>query len=119
MAENEEKSAGRLVLIVGITALATCLILICLVLFARHRELTREFTSRKAGINAGARVQVALATSSPREQILTLTGEARPFASVTLYAKVSGYLKKIMVDKGDTVKRGELLALIDSPELEN
>jgi membrane fusion protein (multidrug efflux system) len=35
----------------------------------------------------------------------------------TLYAKVSGYLKTIAVDKGDAVKEGQLLAEIEVPEL--
>jgi membrane fusion protein, multidrug efflux system len=34
-----------------------------------------------------------------------------------LYAKVSGYLKTIKVDKGDAVKEGDLLAEIEAPEL--
>ncbi len=40
-----------------------------------------------------------------------------PIAQVTIYAKVSGYLKSIYVDKGDTVRVGQLLAVIDDPEL--
>lgn len=35
----------------------------------------------------------------------------------TLYAKVSGYLKTLTVDKGDSVKEGQLLAEIEVPEL--
>jgi membrane fusion protein, multidrug efflux system len=35
----------------------------------------------------------------------------------TLYAKVSGYLKTLSVDKGDSVKEGQLLAEIEVPEL--
>ena len=61
-------------------------------------------------------VQVAIVEMSPPEQTLTLLGEARPFQSVTLYAKVSGYLKDVQVDKGDTVEQGQLLARIESPE---
>jgi RND family efflux transporter MFP subunit len=34
-----------------------------------------------------------------------------------MYSKVSGYLKKVNVDKGDTVKAGQILAVIDDPEL--
>src|SRR5262249_46655958 len=45
-----------------------------------------------------------------------LIGEARPFAAVTLYAKVSGYLKSVSVDMGDRVKAGQVLAVIESPE---
>jgi RND family efflux transporter MFP subunit len=35
----------------------------------------------------------------------------------TLYAKATGYLKRISVDKGDEVKAGDLLAEIEAPEL--
>jgi membrane fusion protein (multidrug efflux system) len=36
----------------------------------------------------------------------------------TLYAKVAGYLKSISVDKGDSVKQGDLIAEIEVPELQ-
>jgi membrane fusion protein (multidrug efflux system) len=39
------------------------------------------------------------------------------YQEATLYAKVSGYLKTLTVDKGDTVKDGQLLAEIEVPEL--
>jgi RND family efflux transporter MFP subunit len=40
-----------------------------------------------------------------------------PQQEATLYAKVSGYLKTIKVDKGDEVREGELLAELEVPEL--
>jgi membrane fusion protein, multidrug efflux system len=39
------------------------------------------------------------------------------YQEATLYAKVSGYLKTLTVDKGDAVKQGQLLAEIEVPEL--
>jgi len=42
----------------------------------------------------------------------------KPNQQATLYAKVTGYLKTIKVDKGDTVKAGDLIAVIDVPEVE-
>jgi membrane fusion protein, multidrug efflux system len=119
MADHEDKSAGRLVHILGVCAVLACLILICLLLMLRHRSVSKEQQSRQADIRAGAHVQVAIVAPAPKERTITLTGEARPYASVTLYAKVSGYLKQIKVDKGDRVKQGQLLALIASPELES
>lgn len=50
-------------------------------------------------------------------RIINLPGEVRPLYEVTLYAKVDGYLDKLTVDKGDSVKAGELIADIDVPEL--
>ncbi len=49
----------------------------------------------------------------------TLSAELIPFTEATLYAKVPGYLKEIRVDIGDQVKSGEILAILDVPELEN
>ena len=48
---------------------------------------------------------------------ITLPATAAPWQEVTLQAKVSGYLDKILVDKGDRVKAGDKLAEIAVPEL--
>src|SRR5947209_13150493 len=45
-------------------------------------------------------------------------GSVHAFESVNLRPKVSGFLKKLNVDIGDRVKRGQVLATIDVPELE-
>jgi len=49
---------------------------------------------------------------------ITLPGDLVGWYQATLYAKVSGYLKHIDVDKGDWVKQGQVLAAIEVPELE-
>lgn len=48
---------------------------------------------------------------------ITLPATAAPWQEVTLQAKVSGYLEKILVDKGDRVKAGARVAEIAVPEL--
>src|SRR6187455_229233 len=48
---------------------------------------------------------------------IKLPAIAAPWQEVTLQAKVSGYLDKILVDKGDRVKAGDKLAEIAVPEL--
>jgi len=48
---------------------------------------------------------------------INLPGEVRPLYEVTLFAKVDGYLDKLTVDKGDSVKAGGLIADIDVPEV--
>ncbi|MGH7261344.1 MAG: efflux RND transporter periplasmic adaptor subunit [Nitrospiraceae bacterium] len=48
---------------------------------------------------------------------ITLPGNISPWYQATLYAKVPGYLKWMGFDKGDSVKDGQLLAVIDSPEM--
>lgn len=49
---------------------------------------------------------------------LTLTGNVSPWLQATLYAKLPGYLKWMGADKGDVVKKGQLLAVLDAPEVE-
>ena len=49
---------------------------------------------------------------------ITLPGDLVGLYQSTLYAKVTGYLKSISVDKGDWVKNGQVLAEIEVPELQ-
>lgn len=48
---------------------------------------------------------------------IMLPGEIRAYQQATLYAKVTGYLKTLTVDKGDSVTNGASLAEIEVPEL--
>jgi len=48
---------------------------------------------------------------------LELSAEFRPQQEVAIYAKVSGYLKAIYVDVGDRVKKGQLIAELEVPEM--
>lgn len=62
-------------------------------------------------------VQVVNAQRGSITRFVTLPGEIKPYQEATLYAKVAGYLKTIDVDKGDQVKEGQLLAVLEVPEL--
>lgn len=48
---------------------------------------------------------------------IVLTAEFKPFQEIDVMAKVAGYVKKINVDVGDRVQEGQLLALIEVPEM--
>jgi len=47
-----------------------------------------------------------------------LPGSAQAFTDTPIYARTSGYLKKWYFDIGARVKQGELLAEIDTPEID-
>jgi RND family efflux transporter MFP subunit len=49
---------------------------------------------------------------------LVLPAEVKPFLESPIYARASGYLKRWLADIGAQVKEGELLAEIDTPELD-
>lgn len=66
-----------------------------------------------------APVQVLKPQRKDIAQTLTLPANISPWYQATLYGKVSGYVKWIGVDKGDFVRKGQLLAVIDAPEVED
>lgn len=46
-----------------------------------------------------------------------LPGEFQPFLMVSLHARVTGYVDKVLVDRGSVVKQGQLLAELSAPEM--
>ena len=52
-------------------------------------------------------------------QVLTIAAEFKPFQEIEVHAKVAGFLKSISVDVGDRVRAGQLLAVIEVPELQD
>jgi RND family efflux transporter MFP subunit len=49
---------------------------------------------------------------------LSIASEFQPFQEVNVYAKVSGYIQKLYVDWGTHVRQGQLLAVLEIPELQ-
>ena len=67
----------------------------------------------------GVPVQVVKPERRDLVRSLTLPATVAPWYQATIYGKVAGYLRWIGVDKGDRVKKGQLLAVIDAPEIED
>lgn len=106
------------VYLVGIVGVIAALVGVVLIATSRKAAADREQRDRTDEIAKGPRVRVARAQASPPVRKLELQGEARPFAAATLYAKVSGYLKEMRVDKGDVVKPNQIVAVIEAPEID-
>lgn len=60
---------------------------------------------------------VATVRYEPAETSITLPGVFQAYQDIEVHAKVSGYVKKIFVDIGDIVHTGEILAILEVPEL--
>lgn len=54
---------------------------------------------------------------NPEYQI-SVPAELKPYEQVAVYAKVTGFVKQLHVDRGDRVRKGQLLALLEAPEME-
>jgi RND family efflux transporter MFP subunit len=101
----------------GLLGTLTVALFICIgVLWAAHRA--RAQIPASADLTAAPTAGVAKVTREDLFKQVTMAAEFRPYEEVALHAKVSGYVSKMNVDFGDTVKAGQLLATLEVPELQ-
>lgn len=64
---------------------------------------------------------VAVAKIAPGDlrQVMSVAAEFRPFQEIDVHSKVAGYVKAMYVDVGDRVRAGQLLAVLEIPELQD
>lgn len=102
---------------VGLVVVVLLLVLAIVfgILSRRHEEhaLVDE-TNESARLS----VNVTRPTIGTAGSDVALPGNTRPFDDTPIYARTSGYLKKWYVDIGQRVKAGELMATIETPELD-
>ena len=94
--------AGTLLLVIGLCA--SC----------NRREVS-------ASANAAAVIEevgTAIVQIKPVAQHLTLSSELVPFQEIDVYAKVPGYVKELYVDYGAHVRKGQIMAVLEVPELQ-
>ena len=91
--------------------------------FFYMRESSQGLANARAILEAdvlrGPRMVFATVAPGPEYRVVQLLGDARPYLTTTIFAKVSGYLKNVQVDKGDQVSANQIVAEIDSAELES
>lgn len=62
-------------------------------------------------------VQIVPLTKGRLSSNITIPGELIPYQQVDLYAKTNSYVKKLLVDIGSEVHQGQLLAVLEAPEI--
>ena len=70
-----------------------------------------------AQVGRGQTGDLAPVVSKPVSRIVELPGEILPYLTVSLHARVAGYVDRIMVDRGSIVKQGDPLAELSAPEM--
>lgn len=70
------------------------------------------------GGEAVMRVEVVAPKEGSSDRAISLPGSVQPLEETVIYARASGYVRKWYVDIGDKVKDGQLLAELDTPELD-
>jgi membrane fusion protein (multidrug efflux system) len=62
-------------------------------------------------------VKVFILKTDSVKKSISLPGELIPLETVLIRAKVTGYIRKLNVDIGSKVKKGQILAIVDAPEI--
>lgn len=116
---NEQKQKGAsprtvLILVVVLFVAAALLAAGGIVPRVRARTALQSSTSELAAPN----VMVAKPQLGKPEQDVSLPGSVQAYMDSPIYARTNGYLKKWYFDIGAHVKKGQLLAVIESPEVD-
>jgi RND family efflux transporter MFP subunit len=90
----------------------------CAVMLIRLVEAQTLRKGADAAYSAAPPVDVITAQPASVGQDLVLPGQTAAWYETTIYARVGGYVAKWMVDIGDHVKKGQVLAIIETPELD-
>jgi HlyD family secretion protein len=98
------------------------LLVVGLVSGSTYMTMRRPTSSARANESSsktkGIPVRFTHAKKGVLERLSTQPGSIQAYESVDLYAKVPGFLKTQTVDIGDRVKQGQVLAVVDVPELD-
>ncbi len=103
---------GLIIAVIAIVALTGGLVL-------GHEMIVKRQTSELAQrAEQGRNVLVAKVFQQPASRTLELPATIHGYTEAAIYAKVSGYLKTIDIDKGDRVQQGQVIAVLDTPDLD-
>jgi RND family efflux transporter MFP subunit len=111
---RRSRRALRLALL-GLFGLAVLLVIGIVPRIQRHTELAEAV---KATRSSALVVSVVKPTPGARTADFTLPGSIQAIQEAPIYSRVDGYLKRRLVDIGDRVKSGQVLAEIDTPDLD-
>lgn len=105
--------AGVIILAVVILAILVTLFVVGVIpRMARHDELNKM---HEETVGAVPIVHTVTAHPARHTEAVSLPGNIGAIQYTTIYARVDGYLKSRLVDIGDQVKKGQLIAEIDTP----
>jgi multidrug efflux pump subunit AcrA (membrane-fusion protein) len=97
----------------GLLALLT--LLVCLDACSKSQAVGASGGDEQESVTT---VGVTPVKRKPMTKQLTVSSELVPFQEIDVYAKESGYVKDLLVDYGSRVQKGQLMAVLEIPELE-
>jgi RND family efflux transporter MFP subunit len=115
---NHETQRGKVVHAVRLIAVAVVILLLIglgRAIFVRHAHA--EILAARSAESAILQVRVVQPCTSNYETKLTLPSSLQGINQAQIYARTSGYIKQWNKDIGQSVKKGELLATLDIPDV--
>ena len=94
------------------------LVAFLVVALVKWRAQSALASETRTGSEGAITVTVTAARPAGGERQLTLPGETAAWYESTIYGRVNGYVARWYADIGDHVRQGQLLATIDTPELD-
>jgi membrane fusion protein, multidrug efflux system len=85
---------------------------------ARHTSILALLCWVACSIPAFSQSDLVKVVSRPVERSVKLPGDLAPYQSVDIYARVIGYVETISVDRGSSVRKGQIIAELSAPELQ-
>jgi membrane fusion protein, multidrug efflux system len=91
-----------------------CLLSLCILTACSGNQAEKAVLQ---GVPEKPVVKLITLKPEPISNKLNLTGEIIPFDRANIYARTPGYVKEMKVDIGSKVKRGQVLCILEAPEL--
>ncbi|HEY1547624.1 MAG TPA: efflux RND transporter periplasmic adaptor subunit [Kofleriaceae bacterium] len=118
---SRKPSSKRAKLILFVVGIAAVVAMALFVVLLRHHHTKADADERKQREDAlaqGPQITVATATKAPPTRTVVLPGDVRAWRLAVVYARVSGYLAELTVDRGDKVDKDQVLGRVTTPETE-
>ena len=115
---QQAKPHGWRRITVGTAVFAACLIALVVIYGIHSRVSAESALQATTERNSVPAVMVTHPQPAPRTQEIVFPGNTRAFIDSPIFARTNGYLKRWYFDIGAHVKRGQLLAEIETPELD-
>jgi RND family efflux transporter MFP subunit len=112
---NKPKS-DRLLMIVLFAAVIVAFVVSGGFVLAKQQLIQRQTTQLSQTAALGPHVLVTNISGGSTSRAIELPATIHGYIETPVYAKVAGYMKTLNVDKGDHVKAGQVIAIIESPE---
>lgn len=101
---------------IGLVAVAIAILVVAGGIFGRvrnERALTHWTDAQAVPV-----VSIIRPTAAGASSALTLPGNVQAYNSAAIYARTTGYIRKWFVDIGDPVRAGQVLAILDAPDVD-